>query len=292
MSASARGRDRLRAVRVARGFSVFIGAVVGIGCSAPADVVARVDGRDIELQNAQAYVEAVTDAAWQDADARVASRLFDEYLVQAAVSVASEDLLADDQTDPGRRWNAVRLYAEDFCGPVPTVAPRDLKRAGDERMAGSVPKQVLLRQLLLGDAEIADEAHGRLQNGEDFVDVSRDLSRAPNAADGGDLGWVVQGTQPEEVEEVIFDLAAGEVSRPMTGPGGFHIFQALEVREEGAPLRDRIEWEVRRSLEDRLARNHLDACVDRAVEEAGVRVFSENLWFDYSGRFAEANDEE
>lgn len=270
-------------------FAFVLSTVISFGgCGVPVNVIARVGVQNIELERAQAYIEAVTGADWQDADARVASRLLDEFLEQAAVSLLMDESDFLEDVDPGQRWNAVRRFSEENCGPVPTVAPQDFRRAVEIRLTEVVPKQVLLRQLLLGDSEVADEAYRRLSAGDDFIDVSREFSRAPNAEGGGDLGWVVQGTQPEDIEEVIFALAEGEISRPTEGPGGFHLFQALEVRASGHPPRDQVEREIRRGLEDQLSRDHLRRCITGAVKEIGVEVFSENLWFEYKGQFAEA----
>ena len=44
------------------------------------------------------------------------------------------------------------------------------------------------------------EARRRLMEGEDFVEVSQQLSRAPNAADGGELGFFDEGSLPPEID--------------------------------------------------------------------------------------------
>ncbi len=159
-------------------------------------------------------------------------------------------------------------------------------------MTEVLPEQVYLRQMLFSDLATAEEARRRLAEGEEFVALSRELSRAPNADRGGELGWVVMGSQPDEVEEVIFSLAENEVSGPVRGPGGFHLFQALEIRSSGPPSRRRLEERVRRDLEVEQERRHFQWCVDRALEKVGVEVFPVNLWFEYEGRFVEMSDEE
>ena len=98
---------------------------------------------------------------------------------------------------------------------------------------------------------------------------------------------MVRGTQPEDIEAEIFSLDVGQISRPMEGPAGYHLFQVLEVRASGQVSEVVAASEVRRDLESARSREHIRRCVDQAVSRAGVVIFKENLWFDYRGRFAE-----
>ncbi len=61
------------------------------------------------------------------------------------------------------------------------------------------------------------EAKGRavlekLGKGEDFAALAAQFSQAPNAADGGDLGFFGPGDMLPEVEEAVLQLAVGEIS--------------------------------------------------------------------------------
>ena len=52
----------------------------------------------------------------------------------------------------------------------------------------------------------------KLDNGEDFAALAAQFSQAPNAADGGDLGFFGPGDMLPEVEEAVLQLAVGEIS--------------------------------------------------------------------------------
>ncbi len=49
---------------------------------------------------------------------------------------------------------------------------------------------------------------------------------------GGDLGWVSQGDLPESLASTLIALEPGQISEPVRGPGGLHIF-LLKERKEG-----------------------------------------------------------
>ena len=59
---------------------------------------------------------------------------------------------------------------------------------------------------------------------------------------------------------------------------------------EGPPARLEVETAVRRELEEEAVRRFTRTCVDRLAAEVGVDVLSDQLWFHYRGRYAEASD--
>ena len=68
---------------------------------------------------------------------------------------------------------------------------------------------------------------------------------------GGDLGWLSQGDLPEELERALLPLNAGEISNPVRGGSGFHIF-FLQDRQVGAgfPSYEEMKQELYREMLD------------------------------------------
>ena len=68
---------------------------------------------------------------------------------------------------------------------------------------------------------------------------------------GGDLGWLSQGDLPEELERALLPLNAGEISDPVRGGSGFHIF-FLQDRQVGAgfPSYEEMKQELYREMLD------------------------------------------
>ncbi len=262
-------------------------AVFAAGCGVEETVVARVDGVEVDVVQVQTYLERVTGSQWADVDSRTASRILDQFLEQEAVARALANGPGGASADVVERSALLLRFADEVCGPPPTVAPAEIAAAVDIRMAEVVPEQVLIRQVLLWDLADAQEVRTRFDQGEEFTDLSRKYSRAPNAESGGLVGWVVRGTQPDDVESEIFSLDVGQVSRPVEGPAGYHLFQVLEVRASGHVSEVVASSEARRELESAGSREHMSRCVDQAVSQAGVVIFKENLWFEYQERFAE-----
>lgn len=75
-------------------------------------------------------------------------------------------------------------------------------------------------------------------------------ARAPQLG-GGDLGWLTQGDLPEDLERALLPLSAGEISSPVRGSSGFHIF-FLQDRQVGAgfPSYEEMKQELSREMMD------------------------------------------
>lgn len=281
-------RDNLRPMCRLGFFACLVSvAVFAAGCGVDQTVVARVDRVEIEVGRFQNYLESVTGSQWADVDSRAASRLFDQFLEQEAVALTLQGQVGGASVEGFERSALLRRFLDEICGPPPTVPPEELAVAVEIRMGEVVPEQVYIRQLLLTDLGEAQAARVRFEQGEDFIELSRELSLAPNAEGGGVIGWVIRGTQPEDIEAEIYSLEAGRVSQPVEGPAGYHLFQVLEVRAPGQVPAAVASSEVHQELVIARSREHLSRCVDQAVSQAGVEIFKKNLWFDYRGQFAE-----
>lgn len=76
----------------------------------------------------------------------------------------------------------------------------------------------------------AEEAMARLRKGEDFNQVSATYSDAPNALQGGDLGWRNAGRLPNIFAQAVVGMKAGDLSPVLRSANGFHILKLVERR--------------------------------------------------------------
>jgi peptidyl-prolyl cis-trans isomerase SurA len=68
---------------------------------------------------------------------------------------------------------------------------------------------------------------------------------------GGDLGWISPGDLPKELEQSLGSLRVGEISQPIRGNTGFHIF-FVQDRQVGSdfPTYDEMKQELYREMLD------------------------------------------
>jgi len=74
----------------------------------------------------------------------------------------------------------------------------------------------------------AEELLARARAGEDFAQLALQYSEAPDALEGGDLGWRDAGEIPTVFARAVILLRPGELSPILRSPSGFHVLKLLE----------------------------------------------------------------
>lgn len=99
-----------------------------------------------------------------------------------------------------------------------------------------VPEQARPEQLERQRAR-AEEVVKRLKSGADFAQLAATYSDAPDALQGGAMGWRDQHRLPEIFVQALAKLKPGEVSEVLRSPAGFHILKLIDKRGAGtAPV--------------------------------------------------------
>jgi len=78
--------------------------------------------------------------------------------------------------------------------------------------------------------ELALRLYNELTAGADFARLAAQYSAGEQALSGGDLGWRKAAQLPTLFADTVLDMKAGEVSRPIRSPSGFHLIKVLDLR--------------------------------------------------------------
>jgi parvulin-like peptidyl-prolyl isomerase len=112
-------------------------------------------------------------------------------------------------------------WAAQNATPEVEVRARHLYIATKPDMTPAQKEQALTRAQL---------AVRRIDAGEEFALVTRDLSDGPSAKEGGDLGYFHKGTLFPEADEATFGLPKGKVSKLLHTSSGYHLFKVEDRR--------------------------------------------------------------
>jgi len=260
-----------------RGLLSTLLTLVACACQGRSNHLAVVGGRAIAFAEIGAMIEAQAGRPLASTPPELCSALFESYLEEEVVLAASPNSPDRRLAVPARGARARQVLAS-LCSaaPLPTEAQVDSYLA--ERRAGG-HERLLLRQLILPDQAAARSARERIQAGEDFGALSREVSRAPNAATGGMIGWVERGQLPPEFEAAVFGLAAGQVSEPVASNAGWHVFQVFERRAAGASPDPGLREQARAQLAARSAEAARRICLRELAARVGVQVDCRNVPF-------------
>ncbi len=232
---------------------------------------------------------AITSSATvSDAEVRAKFEADFEKRVLAALIVDPEHLKANIQVhdEEARQWyesheslyqsplkvvlQVVDIDASKLQNHV-TVSEAEIEQAYAERQAEfGVPEKRRAAHILVRLPRDASEdvrmmaqkkieaAKARLDAGESFADVAKDVSDDVTASSGGDLGFFARGAMVPEFEAAAFDqLEVGQVSDIVETQFGLHLIQLQDIQ----PAQVQPLEEVKEVLQAQLLR-------EKAAEEA------------------------
>ena len=81
----------------------------------------------------------------------------------------------------------------------------------------------------------AEEALRNIKTGADFAQVAATFSDAPDALQGGNVGWRSGARLPTVFAELVRKMKPGDVSPIVRSPAGFHIVKLVDKRSHDEP---------------------------------------------------------
>jgi peptidyl-prolyl cis-trans isomerase SurA len=175
--------------------------------------------------------------------------------VRSKVKLSDEDVKNYYQKHPGEFLGEEELHVRHILLPL---------------AEGATPMETG-RALLQGE-----KTRERIAAGESFAEVAKAVSKGPGAAEGGDLGWLRRGTMQRSLEEVVFALKDGEMTKLVRAGPGLHLFKVEERRTAGGKtfeqardeIRDRLSMEQTQAYREQyLGELKRDAVIDFRIPE-------------------------
>jgi peptidyl-prolyl cis-trans isomerase SurA len=77
----------------------------------------------------------------------------------------------------------------------------------------------------------AEQIVQQLNQRAPFATVAGQFSQSPSAADGGDIGWVLQGQLADDLDHALAALRPGDIAGPIRAEGGYYVLQLRDRRE-------------------------------------------------------------
>ena len=154
----------------------------------------------------------------------------------------------------------IEVKVEDFADEVQNITQEDAKAFYEKNMEQFVyPEQRRIAHILFdtdkhGKAKtkkMAQEAHAKLQNGEDFATIVEQYSDDIATKDkAGELPEIEAEDLEEAIRDVVFALSEGDISEPISSDDGTHIFKLIEVLPYAQKSFVEVKDEVLKELKD------------------------------------------
>lgn len=130
------------------------------------------------------------------------------------------------------------------------VTDKEAKAYYDEHKNEFVEKErAKIRQITVATEEDAQRIRQELENGADFVELAKENSIDPHAANkSGDPGYIERGRMSAELDKVIFNLEVGGISDPVKTKLGYHIIKLEEKKEASTREFYEVSDEIKEKL--------------------------------------------
>ena len=263
----------------------------GAGCSrrgeraaARASVVALVGDRPVEEETFEAYVKAATGEEPKKVSPQVASSLLDQLLEEILLDRAVEDASpkAAGATPEEKRRDVLTRRAR-----LAEITDAELKAEYDAHPERTTrPPLLRVSQMLLTTREKAEQARKKLLQGVPWLTVSKELSVAPNAAQGGALGLLARGDLPREFEKAVWGLPAGGITPILSASHGFHILRVDERTAERTIPFEEARAAIRLALAEERSSQAASDLLAESRKRHPPQVVEEHLPFPYVGTTA------
>ena len=133
-----------------------------------------------------------------------------------------ESGLTEDTLRSNIKFNQLRNKAI-----ADSITDEDIKAYYDQ-----ASMELKARHILVKDEETANEVIEKLNAGEDFATLAKELSEDTGSAEnGGDLDWFTVGKMVTEFNDAAYALEVNEISKPVKSQFGYHIIQVTDKRE-------------------------------------------------------------
>jgi peptidyl-prolyl cis-trans isomerase SurA len=112
----------------------------------------------------------------------------------------------------------------------------------------------------------------RIEQGEDLAKLAQEFSDDPHAKQGGEIGWVKRGEMLPTIDEIIFNLKAGETSSVLETSAGYHFFKVEEKVVSEIPPFEKARGKIQEILFREEARDRFKEWMSELKARAYISI--------------------
>jgi peptidyl-prolyl cis-trans isomerase C len=166
--------------------------------------------------------------------------------------------------------------------PQVTVTDEEVEEVFREHPGLMQKESVQFKEILVNTEKEANAIYEDLKKGGDFASIAVGKSKAETRVSGGNRRPVARGQQlPKELEEVVFNLKPGELSKPVKTEKGFYIVSLIEKKvksdKEMEDLKQKLSVKVRQIQSSEKAQAVIEKQATELREKAKPEVYYDRI---------------
>ena len=201
---------------------------------------------ELQLQMGNRAVVRISDSELNDAITRIANNSnmgLQEFIVYIENDGESYESFRENvrkqmiiqRIQRGRVGSEIDITEKEFAAFLET----------DESLIELEP-EFLVRQILVQNISEADALVSRIENGEEFSEVAKEVSLSSNASIGGEMPWRKISDMPELFSNALKNKNIGFISKPLKSGAGYHLLKIEDKRGQFVQYED--QWFSRHIL--------------------------------------------
>ncbi len=256
---------------------MIVALVATAGCSksengpgATGEVVAKVGDKEITATQVERFMESMPPQVMSRYDAeRIRREIVDGFVNVELFAQEARRRGIDKRDDVKLKLELLmdqalaREVEQDLKKGI-TVPQDDLKKYYEEnRDRYAAHTRYRVRRITVPTLDEAKAVLARINKGEDFSGIARQVSKDEYASRGGSMGIVRSTRMPDDLKQALGALKEGEVSKPIKTDKGYVIVRVDRATE----IPERPFDQVRDSIERNLMRDKMNKAVAALKDE-------------------------
>lgn len=172
-----------------------------------------------------------------------------------------------------KKITLINMLLEKELREIQNVTEKDAKDYYEKNKEQFIkPTEIRLSQIVVKNEEDAKRVYERVDKGEDFGKIARELSRDyKTKAIGGDIGFFKRGQLDPQIENLIFNLKKGQVSMPLNRKDGMYIFKVTDVK--GTPVEfEQIKQQLMEQLKAKKQQDWFNGYIENLKKKHKVEI--------------------
>jgi peptidyl-prolyl cis-trans isomerase C len=165
--------------------------------------------------------------------------------------------------------------------PKVTVTDEEVEAVFKDHPTLMQRESVQFKEILVDTEKEANAIYEDLKKGADFAHVAVQKSKAETRVSGGNRRPVTRGQLPKELEEVVFNLKPGELSKPVKSEKGFYILylneRKVKTDKEMEELKQKLSVKLREIQSSEKAQGVIEKQAAELREKAKPEVYYDRI---------------
>jgi len=222
-------------------------------------LIATVNGKPYSAELFRTFLTQRLQATQAKDTPEFQAQVLDDFMASVVAAQEAEKRKLGERDDVKaalelRRLEVLSNAALQAMAQDEKVTDAEITKAYDEFVANTDRIQYKARHILVKTKDAAENVIKQLGKGADFGKLARDSSIAPNAKNGGELGWVNANQLPKPLSDALSKLKAGSYAKePVMTQFGWHVVELEDSRTAEPPSLDALKPQVTEVLKRRKA---------------------------------------